>query len=422
MLHRKKVLVLGGGFAGLNFCKAMRGQPGFEITLIDRQNHHLFQPLLYQVATAGLSAVDIAQPLRAILANQSNLLVVMEEVQKIDLAARVVTTAEDSYPYDYLVIGLGVRTGFFGRDEWGQHAIGLKTLHDAQRIRQRLLMAFERAEQCEDEEERKRLMRIVIVGGGPTGVELAGACADLTRLILRDNFRTIDPSSAEIILVESSAHVLDRFPEPLSLYAEEKLQSMGVKLRRGCKVQAVEAGRVNIAGEQVPVETVLWAAGVQAPAITKDLPVEKDKAGRLVVQSDLSLAGYPEVFAVGDIARCKDVDGVDVPGVAPAAMQMGKHVAKLLVEEQARAGTATPLRRQFRYRDKGSLATIGRKAAVGLILGKSLSGTTAWLAWLGIHLLSLIGLRNKLAVLLQWFYSYIRYKNGARVIMTTEDK
>ncbi|MFT5107714.1 MAG: NADH dehydrogenase [Verrucomicrobiales bacterium] len=417
MQQPKRIIVLGAGFGGLAACKNL-AKSGCEITLIDRQNHHLFQPLLYQVATAGLSAPEIAQPIRDILAKRKNIKIVMEEVESIDLDKKEVRTTGQHLPYDFLIIALGAVTGYFGNDGWEKHAPGLKTLEDATRIRHRVLGAFEKAEICDDAEERKRLMTIVVVGGGPTGVEMAGACAELTRKVLRDNFRNIDTADTRILLVEATAGILGSFDWSLSDYAREKLEQMGVDVRLGKPIEDLGADFVQIDGERIPCENIVWGAGVQASPITRSLGTELGPGGRIPVQPDLSLADRPEVFAIGDIVSLTDVAGVRVPGVAPAAMQMGKHAAKQINIEIEHG---SPSREPFTYWDKGSMATIGRSAAVAEAGGFKMRGFIAWLAWLFVHLLLLVGLRNRLAVFINWVYSYVNYKRGARIITRLEN-
>jgi NADH dehydrogenase len=412
----KRIIVLGAGFGGLAVCKQLR-KSGCEITLIDRQNHHLFQPLLYQVATAGLSAPEIAQPVRDILAKRKNLTVIMEEVESIDLGGRVVRTPTQALPYDFLVVALGAVTGYFGNDQWEKFAPGLKTLEDATRIRHRLLGAFEKAEICDDVAERKRLMTIVVVGGGPTGVEMAGACAELTRKVLRSNFRNIDTTETRIILVEATAGILNTFDWSLADYARRKLEDMGVEVRLGKPIGDLGADFVKIDGERIQCANIIWGAGVQASPITKSLGTKLGPGGRIPVAPDLSIPGHREAFAIGDIVSLTDAAGVRVPGVAPAAMQMGKHVARQ-INHEIRYGQAE--RRPFTYWDKGSMATIGRSAAVAEAGGFKMRGIIAWFAWLFIHLLLLVGLRNRLAVVLNWFYSYVNYKRGARIITRLE--
>lgn len=416
--HPPRIIILGAGFGGLAVAKKLR-RSGCEITLIDRQNHHLFQPLLYQVATAGLSAPEIAQPVRDILAKRKNIKVVMEEVRSIDLAGKLVHTPSQQLPFDYLVIALGAVTGYFGNDRWEKFAPGLKTLEDATRIRHGVLGAFEKAELCADAAERQRLMTIVVVGGGATGVEMAGACAELTRKVLRDNFRNIDTSDTRILLVEATAGLLGTFDWSLADYARKKLEHLGVDVRLGKPIEDLGADFVQIDGERIACANIVWAAGVRAAPITKSLGTNLGPGGRIAVEPDLSLTGHDQVFAIGDIASLTDATGVKVPGVAPAAMQMGKHVAKQ-INDEVRLGSRC--RRAFAYWDKGSMATIGRSAAVAEAGGFRMRGLLAWFAWLFIHLLLLVGLRNRLAVVLNWIYSYVNYKRGARIITRLEER
>ena len=411
------VVVLGAGFAGLRFCRHMSVKHA-RITLIDRQNHHLFQPLLYQVATAGLSGPDIAQPIRMILRDCPKITVLMADVQRIDVASRRVEHSLGSLTYDYLVVAVGGRTSYFGRDEWARHAPGLKTLDDSLDIRRRLLLAFERAEAEPDPARRQELMTIVVVGAGPTGVELAGACSELARTVLVRDFEHIDPTQARVVLVDAAPRVLPPFPETLSASAERQLRKLGVEVRTGLKVQDVREGEIDLGTETIRAANIFWAAGVAASPLTQQLGAPLDRAGRVEVAPDLSLPGHPEVFALGDIVKLKDPKGVVVPGVAPAAMQMGTFTGRLLSAElEARArGQPPPPRPVFTYRDKGSMATIGRSSAVAAIGKLRFSGFFAWLAWLFVHLMFLVGLRNKLSVASQWVYSYFSYRRGARVI------
>ncbi|MBL9150905.1 MAG: NAD(P)/FAD-dependent oxidoreductase [Verrucomicrobiales bacterium] len=397
--------------------KALRGRE-VRVTLVDRQNHHLFQPLLYQVASAGLAAPEIAHPVRSVFADQENVTVLMGDVGDIDLAARRVTVGERHLDYDYLVIALGVKTGYFGHSDWERHAIGLKSLDDATEIRRRVLLAFERAEMCEDPVEKARLMTIAIVGGGPTGVELAGAFAELARHVLRRDFRHIDTEKAHIVLIEGAPRLLSMYDEDLSAYTRERLESLGVTVLTGAPVKAVREKAVELGDRVIEAENLIWAAGVEAVPIARQLGVPTDPAGRIVVETDLSLPGHPNVFAVGDIAHCIDQGGVRVPGLCPAAIQMGRHAASVIADDLAgpARGGRYAVRRQFRYFDKGSMATIGRSAAVAESMGLKVRGFVAWLMWLFIHLLFLIGFRNRIAVLLQWFYAYVRYRRGARII------
>ncbi|MBW7895375.1 MAG: NAD(P)/FAD-dependent oxidoreductase [Opitutaceae bacterium] len=409
------IVVLGGGFAGLQFCRSLPPDVA-RITLIDRENHHVFQPLLYQVASAGLSAVDIAQPIRGLFAGRPRFAVIMAEVTAVDLANRRVRHSRGEVAYDYLVVGLGGVTGYFGRDDWARYAPGLKSLDDALHIRRQILSAFEKAETATDPAERAALMTLIIVGGGPTGVEMAGAIAELARKILKRDFDHIDPTRARVMLIEGSDRLLRAFDPALSASARRQLERLGVEVRTGVSVEDIAAGRLTVAGEVIRAETIIWAAGVAASPLGRSLGAEVDRGGRVKVRPDLSLPDHPEVFVCGDMAALVDPNGVAVPGVAPAAMQMGAHAARIIRRELAAGATAPGPREPFVYRDKGTMATIGRSAAVAQLGRWQLRGTLAWLAWLCLHLIFLVGFRNKLAVLLNWIYSYLTYKRGARVI------
>lgn len=412
----KHVVVVGGGFGGYEFCKRFRPEQA-RITLIDRTNHHLFQPLLYQVATAGLSAPDIAQPIRSIFSKRGDITVLMDEAQDFDLTRRRIHLRANTLDYDFLVLATGGCNSYFGHPEWEQFALGLKSLDDSVRIRSRMLLAFEMAENGADKSEREKLMTTVIIGGGPTGVEMAGALAELSRTVLRRDFRHIDPLTARVILLEGGPAVLSNFPADLSRSAERQLEALGVHVRTSTKVRNISEGQVELEnGETIRAGTVLWAAGVAATPLTKKLGVDLDKAGRVKVNPDLSLPGHPEVFAIGDMACVMGNDGKPVPGIAPAAMQMGRHVAGIIAAE-IRSGAGRP-RPAFKYFDKGTMATIGRSAAVAWVGRLHISGLVAWLMWLFIHLIFLVGFRNRLVVLFQWTYSYFFYKRGARIITT----
>ncbi len=412
------IVVLGAGFGGLEFCKRF-SDAGARITLVDRTNHHLFQPLLYQVATAGLSAPEIAQPIRSILADRPNITVLLDEVENFDLTNKKVVLKKTTLAYDYLVLALGGCTSYFGHPEWEAFAPGLKTLQDAMRIRSRILRAFEQAESEPSTAAQERLMTIAVVGGGPTGVELAGAFAELARHVLRADFRRIDPTQAQVILIEAAPRILANLPPALSASAQAQLEKLGAHVRTGVKVKEIGEGRVELDnGETIRAANIIWAAGVSATPVTKKLGVELDRAGRVKVNADLSVPGHPDVFAIGDMALVLEKDGTPVPGVSPAAMQMGTHVARIIENEIAFPGGVK--RPVFKYWDKGTMATIGRSAAVAKIGRFEFSGVTAWLAWLMIHLIFLVGFRNKIAVLFQWFYSYVTYKRGARIITNAE--
>jgi NADH:quinone reductase (non-electrogenic) len=415
-MESRHVVVLGAGFGGLTFCQTFR-HPRARVTLVDRKNHHLFQPLLYQVATAGLSAPEIAQPIRSILANRPDITVLLDQAVDFNLAERRVVLEKNTLSYDHLVLALGGMTSYFGHPEWEPNAPGLKSLDDALRIRRDILLAFEKAEGETEAKELERLMTIIVVGGGPTGLELAGAFAELARRVLKSDFRRIDPARARIILIEAAPRVLAHLPSELSASARRQLERLGVEVRTQTRVKRIGKQRVELEDGQVLVaENIIWAAGVAASPLTKRLGVELDRAGRVKVNPDLSLSGHPEVFALGDMALVPDRDGNPVPGVSPAAMQMARHVARIVRKEMDALQPPGGQRPAFRYWDKGTMATIGRSKAVAKVGKLEFSGLPAWLAWLFIHLIFLIGFRNKIAVLLQWTYSYLAYKRGARII------
>ncbi|MFT3829457.1 MAG: NAD(P)/FAD-dependent oxidoreductase [Opitutaceae bacterium] len=413
--NRPHVVVLGAGFAGLTF--AQKFPDGLaRVTLVDRTNHHLFQPLLYQVATAGLAVPDIAQPVRSILAKKRDVTVLMDEVTGFDLAKRTVRLSHGALAYDHLVVALGGRTSYFGHPEWEQHAPGLKTIDDAIRIRRNVLHAFERAEMTDDPAERQRLMTIVVIGGGPTGVELAGTFAELQRHVLARDFRRLNLRMARVILIEGSPRLLGAYPPELSDRARAQLESLGVAVWIGTQVKEIRAGEVVLPNETLRAANIIWGAGVAASPLGAQLGAETDRAGRVKVLPDLSIPGHPEVRALGDMIALTDPKGQVVPGVSPAAMQAGTYVARQLARE-LRGATAEPTQRTpFVYFDKGSMATIGRSRAVAKIGKLQFSGLSAWLAWLFIHLVFLVGFRNKLSVLLSWTYSYLTFRRGARVI------
>lgn len=407
--------MLGAGFAGMAFCKRFKGDA--DIILVDQHNHHLFQPLLYQVAMAGLAAPEIAAPVRSVFRKYPHVASHMATVTGIDLTAQQVLFGEYALRYDYLVIACGGVTTFFGNDAWAEHALGLKTLDDAMAIRRRILTSFERAENTDDAGERQRLMTIVVVGGGPTGVELAGAMGELARQVFRKDFRRIDTDSTRIILVQSGDRLLDGYPEDLSDSAKAQLEELGVEVRLNTRVTDVTECCVTLNdGDTIETINVLWGAGVVASPLTRKLGVELDRGGRIIVDRDLAIPGWANVFAVGDVASVKQSDGTPVPGVAPAAMQMGRHVAdRVMAELRSRSGELRH-RAPFEYFDKGSMATIGRSRAVAWIGKLKFTGFTAWLAWLGVHLMFLVSFRNKIAVLLSWMYSYFTFRRGARII------
>jgi len=405
------VVILGGGFGGLAAARAL-GRASVRITLLDRRNHHVFQPLLYQVATAGLSPAEIASPIRRILRRQRNTQVLLAEAAGVDLPARRVVLADGSrLAYDTLIVATGVTHSYFGRDEWAVHAPGLKTLDDALDIRRRVLLAYEQAEREEDADRRRQWMTFVVVGGGPTGVEMAGALAEIARHSLAGDFRRIDPRSARVILVEAGPRVLPSYPSTLSVKAALQLERLGVQVWTGAPVTALDEAGVQLGPDRLASRTVIWAAGVQAPSLGRTLGAPLDRAGRVRVEPDLTLPGHPEVYVIGDLAVL-EADGRPVPGVAPAAMQMGRHAA-VNVLRALRGEERLP----FRYVDKGSLATIGRSAGVADFGRVRLSGFVAWAAWLGIHIFFLIGFRNRFVVMFTWMWAYLTFQRSARLIL-----
>jgi NADH dehydrogenase FAD-containing subunit len=406
------VVIVGAGFGGLAAARALR-KASVRVTVIDRHNYHLFQPLLYQVATAGLSPADIAAPIRSILARQTNATVRLGRVTGIDVERRVVQVDGCAIGYDHLVVATGARHAYFGHDDWESVAPGLKKIEDATAIRREVLAAFERAENCDEPAERRRLLNFVIIGAGPTGVELAGAIAELAKKALAAEFRNIDPTQARIVLVEAGSRVLPAFPEALSAYAKAALGTLGVEVRLGHPVTECDRDGVVVAGERIPARTIVWAAGVAASPAAKWLGAEKDRAGRVKVLPDLTLPGHPEVSVVGDTAVCLDEAGRPVPGIAPAAKQQGAYAAAAILARIAGGNRSLP---PFRYRHLGNLATIGRKVAVcdfGVI---KLRGRLAWLLWGAIHIFFLIGFRNRAAVLLDWLWAYVTFRRGSRLI------
>src|SRR4051812_39556893 len=413
MTETKKVVVIGGGFAGLWAVRQLKRAP-VEITLIDRRNHHLFQPLLYQVATAGLAAPSIAAPLRHILRGQRNVTVHMGEVQGIDTSARVVSLPDREVPYDYLLVATGATHAYFGKHEWEQYAPGLKTLDDAFLIRRRVLSAFEQAEAAFGAAERDACLTFAVIGGGPTGVELAGTLAEIARHTLARDFRHIDTRKARILLIEAGPRVLAAFTEDLAGKAQQQLARLGVEVHTGKAVTEIGADFVRFGDQHVAARTILWAAGVAASPLGKQLGVGLDRAGRVRVQPDLSVATHPEVFVAGDLASVEQ-DGKPVPGVAPAAKQMGAKVAhNILALIHGRATTA------FHYTDFGALATIGRHSAVAQLPKLRFSGLFAWWFWLALHIYFLIGFRSRLIVLINWAWAYFTYARGARIILDNE--
>jgi NADH:ubiquinone reductase (H+-translocating) len=414
MPQRPRVVIAGGGFGGLEAAKALR-HAAVDVVLIDRENHHCFQPLLYQVATAALSPADVAWPIRSILRHQANASVLMAEVTGIACAAKQVITDAGPIPYDHLVLATGSTHSYFGHDEWAAAAPGLKRIEDATYIRRKILLAFERAEATQDEVERRRLLNFVVVGGGPTGVEMAGAIAEIARLTLADDFRQIDPRKARVILIEAGPRLLPALPDDLSDYAARALAQMDVDVLTGSSVTGCDDGGVTVADRRIEAATVIWAAGVVASPVARWLDVAADRAGRIEVSSDLSVPGRADIYAIGDVARVVDARGRLVPGVAPAAKQMGTYVGRLIAARVA--GTAPP--QPFRYRDYGMFATIGRRAAAARFGGLHLKGLIGWLTWCVAHVYFLIGMRNRFVVAFNWLWDYVTLQRGARLITET---
>lgn len=409
-MNQKKVIIIGGGFAGLAAAKGLANK-NLDVTLIDRANHHLFQPLLYQVATAGLSPANIAQPLRYILRDAENIRVLWAEVTGIDVSKKSVTTREDTFNYDYLVVATGARHSYFGNPQWEQHAPGLKTIEDAVEIRRRIFTAFEIAEKAKSTEEQQAALTFVVIGGGPTGVEMAGAIGELSRQALKRDFRKIDPSASRVIMIDAAPRVLPSFDEDLSAAAYDDLTELGVDVRVNKKVTHINSTGVTVDGEHITANTVVWAAGNAASPLAKMLGAETDRPGRVVVQPDLSIAGHPEVFALGDMSSFSHQTGSPLPGVSPVAMQMGKLAAKNILALERGQATST-----FHYWNKGNMATIGRNRAVADLHFIKFTGFPAWLAWLFVHLAFLVDLSNQFLVFSQWIYSYMTFGKAARLI------
>ena len=408
--HKPRVVVVGAGFGGLEAARALAKLP-VQVTLIDRKNHHTFQPLLYQVATAGISPGEIAAPIRWILRGRKNVAVLLDEVTGFDLQRKIVQLSDLEIPYDYLIVAAGARHSYFGHEEWEPLAPGLKTVEDALEIRRRVLLAFELAEKQAAAGEPPSDLNFVIVGGGPTGVELAGTLAEIARRVLRDEFLSIDPNSTRIVLLEGGPRILPTYAPDLSQSAVRQLEKLGVEIRAPAMVTRIVPGAVWVADERIPAAVTLWAAGVAASPLGKKLGAPVDRAGRVLVNRDLSIPEHHEVFVIGDLATLKDEHGNPLPGVAPVAMQQGRFLAKTIARDLKQLP-----RQNFHYFDKGSLATIGRAAAVAQIGKLHISGYFAWLAWLFIHIFFLIGFRNRLIVLIQWAWSYVTYERGARLI------
>jgi NADH:ubiquinone reductase (H+-translocating) len=408
--QRSQVVIVGAGFGGLEAAQALRRAP-VDITVLDRQNHHCFQPLLYQVATAALSPAEVAWPIRHILRGQRNATVLMAEVTGVDVTARRVLIASGALAFDYLILATGATHSYFGHDDWAPFAPGLKRIEDALRIRRELLIAFEQAELAKDAAERRLLLTFVIVGGGPTGVEMAGAIAEIARHTLVKDFRRIDPSTARIILIEAGPRLLPAMPEDLSDYAKQTLMRMGVEVMTSTLVTRCDADGVDLEHGRIDSRTVVWAAGVVASPAAIWLNAAQDRAGRVVVEKDLSVPGHPEIFVVGDTAAVQDENGRPVPGIAPAAKQMGRYAGKLIAARLA--GNSLP---PFRYRHMGDLATIGRRAAIVSLHRFKLTGFIAWLFWGVAHIYFLIGLKHRFIVAFTWFWDFLTFSRGARLI------
>lgn len=411
MAH-SKVVVIGGGFGGLNLAKKLGGSK-LDVWMIDKTNHHLFQPLLYQVASAALSPADIAMPIREILAAYENITVMMGEAIQIDKKNKLIHLANgDQMGYDYLVLAVGAKHSYFGKEEWETFAPGIKTLSNALAIREKILISFEKAERCDSISEAKKYLNFVIVGGGPTGVELAGALAEIAYDTMLKNFRRIDPKKSKIYLVEGSPHILPMYPEKLAQKAQYYLEKFGVNVISGKRVTEINEEGVHIQDLFIPARNVIWAAGNQASPLLKTLDTPLDRQGRVIVDNDLSLPDHPEIFVIGDAAAVKGKEGQYLPALAPVAVQQGKYVAAIL-----KKGLTTKIQRPpFRYFDKGSMATIGKTKAVGVFNKLQFHGFIAWLGWCFVHILYLIGFRNKLIVLTQWLFAYYSNQRGARLI------
>ena len=405
------VVVVGGGFGGLAVARGLRREREVELTLIDRRNHHLFQPLLYQVAMAGLSPAEIAAPIRSLLSVQRNVRVRLDEVTSVDPAARRVQTAGGSIDYDVLVLACGARHAYFGHDAWEEFAPGLKSLEEATEIRRRVLLAYEHAEMEKDPARQKMLLTFVVVGGGPTGVELAGALGEMSRFTLARDFRHIDPRLARVILIEAGPRILPSFPAELARRAMRDLESLGVQVWTSSTVTGIDANGVDVGPERIQTATALWAAGVQASPLAKSLDAPLDRSGRVLVERDLSVPGHPEIFAIGDMASARDEDGSPFPGLAPVAKQEGAHVARTI-----RRMLRDEPREPFHYVDRGQMATIGRSRAIAEVGRVRFAGFVAWLAWLVVHIYFLVGFKNRLFVVISWAWSYLTFRRGARLI------
>jgi len=416
--NKPRVVVLGCGFGGMTFCNKFRGDA--EVVLIDKQNHHLFQPLLYQVAMAGLSVPEVAEPIRSIFRGRRNVFTVMEHVESIDLDRKRVELRQSTLDYTWLVVALGGKVHYFGNDHWQEHAPGLKTVQDALRIRTKVLTSFEKAETENDLQERRRLMTIVVVGGGPTGVELSGTMAELARKTFKRDFRKINTSNTRIILIDGGERLLDAYPPDLSESAKRQLENLGVQVMLETRVKDIDGQSVTLdTGERIETRNILWGGGVKANPVTHTLGIELGPGGRIPVLEDLSIPDHPDAFAVGDIITRLMPDGTFAPGVAQNAIQGGAHVAKILSDELKTGRKLPPDQRPtYKYFDKGNMATIGRSKAIAHIGKLKFSGFFAWLLWAIVHLFFLIGFRNKVVTLVQWGYSYLLYRPGARIVFS----
>jgi NADH dehydrogenase len=422
-MAKPRILIIGGGFGGLAAAGRLKKLDA-EVVLFDRQNHHLFQPLLYQVATAGLSPSQIAVPIRSVFSRKTNIAVRMEEIKSVDLEQSLVRTSRGSERYDYLIIAAGSTNSYFGHDDWGKYAVGLKSIDEALEIRRRFLACYEQAELEENAAIQRSLMTFVVVGGGPTGVELAGALAEIATRSLPPDFRNIETSKTRIVLVEAGDRLLSAFDTDQSERAKRDLLGMGVEVRLNTSAEAIDKHGINLqsksTNERIDAGAVYWAAGVKAEAVScsvnESTQGEKDNAGRIVVEQDLSVSGHPNVFAIGDIAKAVDERGIETPGVAQGAIQMGKHVGAIIANEISSGSSIPPERKLFRYKDKGNMATIGRRRAVADLGWIKIAGLPAWLLWAFVHVMFLVGFRNKFVTMIEWIYMYITFGRGARLI------
>jgi NADH dehydrogenase len=416
-MQPKTVMIIGGGFAGISAAKALANKEGIHVVLVDQRNHHLFQPLLYQVATAGLNPSDIAVPIRSQFKGASNVEVHLERIHEVNISDQYMVAREHQIPFDYLILACGAQQSYFANPEWEDFAPGLKTVEQATEIRRRILTAFEEAENVQSEERQKVLMTFVIVGGGPTGVELAGAIADIARTVLVKDFDHINPATAQVILLEAGPRILASFAEDLSARAKKDLEKLGVQVRTGARVFKIDAEGVTVGDQFIPAHAVFWAAGVQAAKMKITPTAELDRAGRVKVKSDFSIPSRPNVFVIGDMASFDMGDGKLLPGLAPAAMQAGRFVAKMILSDMR-----GKIRESFEYVDKGQMATIGKHKAVAQAKALKLTGYVAWIAWFYVHILYLVSFKNKFSVMLQWTWNYLFSKRGARLITEREWK